>query len=149
MNGTAHQAVLSHSSRATSLNQIVMSHKQFICSHETSSLGYLISTPKALGMLLAHRIRDARFQLHLRRWIFILLAVLGTCICGFNFLPAFLAAGLSAQGLCLFALSLSLGAGDLLLEFALEDQRFFELATECCALSVFEDTDLSLPQPED
>ena len=39
-----------------------MSHKQFICAYETTSLGYLISTPKALGMLLVHKIRDAGFS---------------------------------------------------------------------------------------
>jgi len=53
-----------------------------------------------------------------------------------------------AQGVCLFAVSLWLGAGDLLLEFALEDRRFFELATDCRALSILEDPDPSLPQPE-
>jgi len=125
-----------------------MSQKQFICAYETTSLGYLISTPKALGMLLVHKIRDARFQLLLRRWTFILFAVLGACTGGFNFLPTFLVAGLFAPGACLFAVSIWLGAGDLLLEFALEDQRFFELATECRALLVFQDTDFSLPQPE-
>src|SRR5262249_36112728 len=71
-----------------------MSHKQFLCAHEISSVGYLISTRKALGMLLAHKIRDARFQLLLQRLIFILFSVLGVCICGFYFLPMFLAAGL-------------------------------------------------------
>jgi hypothetical protein len=125
-----------------------MSHKQFLCAHETTSLGYLISMRKALGMLLVHKIQDARLQLLLRKWTFILFGVLAACICGFNCLPMFLAAGLLAQGVCLFAVLLWLGAGDLLLEFALEDRQFFELATECGALIVFEDTDFSLPQPD-
>jgi hypothetical protein len=40
-----------------------------------------------------------------------------------------------------------IGAGDILLDFALEYERFFELATRCRALSIFEDTEFSLPQP--
>ena len=43
----------------------------------------------------------------------------------------------------------SLGTGDILLKIAFEDQRFFELATGCRALSIFQDTELSLPQPEE
>jgi hypothetical protein len=41
---------------------------------------------------------------------------------------------------------LCIGAGDILLDFALEDERFFELATRCHALSIVEDTEFSLPQ---
>jgi len=33
-------------------------------------------------------------------------------------------------------------------EDGFEDQHFFELATGCRALSIFEDLELSLPQPE-
>ena len=42
---------------------------------------------------------------------------------------------------------LCIGAGDILLDFALQDERLFELATRSHALSFFEDTELSLPQP--
>jgi hypothetical protein len=38
-------------------------------------------------------------------------------------------------------LVLCVGSGDILLIFALEDERFFELATRCHALSIFEDTE--------
>jgi hypothetical protein len=40
-----------------------------------------------------------------------------------------------------------LGVGDMLLIFALEDRSFFEMATACHALDIFEDTEPSLPQP--
>ena len=49
----------------------------------------------------------------------------------------------------LFAALLWLEAGDILLQFALEDERFFELATGCRALTIVEDPELSLPQPTD
>jgi hypothetical protein len=59
----------------------------------------------------------------------------------------FLAVGVVAEGVFLSLLVLCIDAGDILLDFALEDERFFELATRSHALSVFEDTELSLPQP--
>jgi fumarate reductase subunit C len=65
----------------------------------------------------------------------------------FYFVPVFLAVGIIAQGACLFALLLWFGAGDMFLKFALEDERFYELAAASHALSVFEDTEFSLPQP--
>jgi len=58
------------------------------------------------------------------------------------------AVGAFAPAIFLFALFLSIGAGDLFLKFALEDKGFFEMATKSHALSVFEDQDQSLPQPE-
>jgi hypothetical protein len=125
-----------------------MSHKQFIVAYETGPLGYLISTPKALGILLAHRTRDVRFRWLLIKWMCTFFAVLGAGDCGFHLMPMFLAAGVFAHVVCLFALLLWLGAGDILLKFALEDESFFQLATGCRALSIFEDPECSLPQPE-
>jgi hypothetical protein len=52
--------------------------------------------------------------------------------------------GVVAEGVFLSLLVLCIDAGDILLDFALEDERFFELATRS---HVFEDTELSLPQP--
>ncbi len=120
-----------------------MSHRRFNIGHKTVSLGYLISIPKALRILLAHKIRDTRFQLLLIKWVCTLSAVLGVGICGFYLMPLFLAVGVLAQGICLFALLLWLGAGDIFLEFALEDEWFFLTATGCHALSIFEDAELS------
>ena len=56
-------------------------------------------------------------------------------------LPVFLAVGVIAEGVFLFLLVLCIGAGDILLDFALEDERFFDLATRCRALSIFEVTE--------
>ena len=61
-------------------------------------------------------------------------------------MPMFLAVGVVAEGVFLLFLMLCIGAGDILLDFALEDARFFELATRCHALSIFEDTEFALPQ---
>jgi hypothetical protein len=124
-----------------------MSHGQFIVAYETAPLGFLISTPKTLRILLVHKIRDTRFQLLLINWACTLFAVLGAGICGFNLMPMFLAVGFVAEGIFLFLLVLCIGMGDILLDFALQDERFFELATRSHALSIFEDTELSLPQP--
>jgi hypothetical protein len=96
--------------------------------------------PKTLRILLVYKIRDTRFQLLLINWACTLLAVLGAGICGFDLMPMFLAVGAVAEGVFLFVLVLCIGAGDILLDFALEDERFFELATRCHALISFEDT---------
>jgi len=77
----------------------------------------------------------------------ILLALIGAGICGFFLVPTFWAVGAFAPAIFLFALFLSIGAGDLFLKFALEDKGFFEMATKSNALNVFEDEDQSLPQP--
>jgi len=74
-------------------------------------------------------------------------AVLGAAICGFSFMPMFLAVGLVAEGFFLFFLVLCISAGNILLDFALEDERFFEMATRNRALFVFVDDEESLPQP--
>jgi hypothetical protein len=123
-----------------------MPHKMFIIAYNAGPLGYLISARKALGILLAHKIRDSRLQKFLLKWAGVMLAVLGAGICGFNLMPIFFAAGILAPTICLFALFLWLGAGDIFLKFALEDERFYNLATESRALSVFEDTEYSMPQ---
>jgi O-antigen/teichoic acid export membrane protein len=123
-----------------------MSHGQFTVAYETVPLGFLISTPKSLHILLVHKIRETRFQLLLFNWACTLLALLGAGICGFSFMPMLLAVGVVAEGIFLFFLVLCIDAGDLLLDFALEDERFFELATRCHALSVFEDAEFAPPQ---
>ena len=53
-----------------------------------------------------------------------------------------------AEGVFLFLFVLCIDAGDILLDFALEDERFFDLATRCHALSIFEETEVFLHQPE-
>jgi hypothetical protein len=120
-----------------------MPHKMFIAAYRTGPLGYLISTRKALSILLAHKICDSRLQKFLLKWAGALLAVLAAGCCGFNLLPMLWATGIFAQAVCLFGLLLWLGAGDIFLKFALEDERFYKLAIECRALSVFRDTELS------
>jgi hypothetical protein len=126
--------------------QSIMSHDQFIVAYETVPLGFLISTPKTLRILLVHKIRDTKFQMLLFNWTCTLFAVLGAGIYGFSLMPMFLAVGVVAEGVFLLFLLLCIGAGDILLDFALEDERFFELATRCYALSIFEDTEFALPQ---
>jgi hypothetical protein len=74
-------------------------------------------------------------QLLLFSWACSLFAVLGASICGFSFMPMFLAVGIVAEGVFFFFLVLCITAGDILLDFALEDERFFELAMRCHALS--------------
>ena len=81
-----------------------MSYEQFILAHKTVPLGYLISTRKALGLLLVHKIPDARFQLLLVKWTATFFAILGATLCGFKFMPTFLVASVLALGVCLFAL---------------------------------------------
>jgi hypothetical protein len=123
-----------------------MSHGQFIVAYEAAPLGFLISTPKTLRILLVHKIREPRFQFLLFNWACSLFALLGAGICGFSFMPMLLAVGVVAEGVFLFLLVLFIDAGDILLDFALEDERFFELAIRCHALGIFEDTEFAPPQ---
>ena len=124
-----------------------MPHQRFVFAYETGPLSYLISTRKALRILLVHKIRDARLQRLLSQWTCGLLALIGVAVCGFCLVPTFWAVGAFAQGVCLFALFITLGASNLFLQLALEDERFFEMATKNHALRVFEDNDRFLPQP--
>jgi hypothetical protein len=126
-----------------------MSHKQVITGKGTVPLGFLISVPKALRILLVHKIREPRLQLFLVRWACTFFAVLGLGIWAFNLLPMFLVVVVGALGIGLCALLFCIGVGDILLIFALEDGSFFEMATGCHALYIFEDTEPSLPQPPD
>jgi hypothetical protein len=122
-----------------------MPHKMFVLAYKNGPLGYLITLPKAVFMLLNHKIRDARLQLFLVRWAGALAVILGTAMCGFSLMPMFVAAGVIAPGICFFAFLVWLAAGDIFLKFALEDERFYDLATKTRALSIFVDTDASLP----
>ena len=61
-------------------------------------------------------------------------------------MPLLLVLGVVAEGIYLFFLVLCVDAGDILLDFALEDERFFELAIRCHALGIFEDTEFAPPQ---
>jgi hypothetical protein len=118
-----------------------MPYKMFVLAHKNGPLGYLIAIPKAVQILLNRKIRDSRLQFFLVQWAGALLLVLGAAICGFRLLPMFLVAGFLAPGICFFAFLAWLAAGDIFLKFALEDEKFYDLATETHALSVFEDTE--------
>jgi hypothetical protein len=124
-----------------------MPYKNFIFAYETGPLGYLISTRKALCVLLANKIQDSRLQMFVLKWATALMAIVCAGFFGFSLVPMFLAVGIVVQGALLFALLLWVGAGDMFLKFALEDERFYNLATASRALSVFEDTEFSRTQP--
>jgi hypothetical protein len=124
-----------------------MPHEKFVFAYETGPLSYLVSTRKALRILLAHKIKDPRFQRLLAQWICSLLVLIGATVCGFLLVPSLWAASGLAPGVCLLALFVSVGAGDLVLQLALEDERFFEMATRNRALFIFVDDEESLPQP--
>ena len=81
----------------------------------------------------------------LLQWVGALLILLASGACGFKLMPMFLA--VFAPGVCFFAFLVWLAAGDIFLKFALEDERFYQLATESRALTIFEDTEHSLTSP--
>jgi hypothetical protein len=126
-----------------------MPHKMFIKAYETGPIGFLITIQKAVLILLAYKIRDARFQGFLLKWAAVLLILLSAGFCGFNLLPIFLAMGAFFPIAGLYSVLLWIGAGDIFLKFALEDEGFYQVATQSRALSIFEDTDSSLPQATD
>jgi hypothetical protein len=124
-----------------------MLRSKLIPVHPNGPLGYLVDTPKAFRILFTHKIRDSRLQHLLARSVCLLLPIIGFGVCGFFLVPTFWAVSAFAPVIFLFALFLSIGTGDLFLQIALEDARFFEVATRNHALSVFADDDQSLPQP--
>ena len=124
-----------------------MSHKQVITAYGAVPLGFLISMPKALRILLVHKILDTRLQLFLVKWACSFFAVLGVGVCGFSLLPMVLFGVVFAFGISLLALLLWVGVGDIFLRFALEDGCFFELATRSHALDIFEDPETPPHQP--
>jgi hypothetical protein len=124
-----------------------MPHEKFVFAYETGPLSYLVSTRKALQILSTHKIRDPRFQRLLAQWICGLLGLIGAAILGFLLVPSLWAASGLAPCICLLALFVSVGAGDLVLQLALEDERFFEMATRNRTLLIFVDDEDSLPRP--
>ena len=124
----------------------IMPHKMFVLAYRNGPLGYLIAIPKALYILLSHKIQDTRVQFFLIQWAGALLVILGAGMCGFRIMPTLIAAGVFAPVTCFFAFLVWLAAGDIFLKFALEDEGFYDLATQTHALSVFVDTD-QLPSP--
>jgi hypothetical protein len=147
MNQASHSIVFSSSLEVLDANPTCLPHEQFLLANQTPSMGFLISIPRALALLMVHKIRDDRFQALLVKTARTLLALLFAAFCGFKLMPILLAVCVSSLVVGLFAVLLWLEAGDILLEFALEDERFFELATGCRALTIVEDPELSLPQP--
>ncbi len=125
------------------------SYKKLSIARGTVPFGFLISVPKALRVLLVHKIRDNRFQSFLVRWACTFIAVLGLGIWALYLLTMFLAGVIFAPAICFYALMVWIGIGDILLKFALEDRSFFKMATECQALNIFEDTEPSLPKLRD
>ena len=126
----------------------LMLSAESVSAPEKGSLGYLVNTSAALRLLWTHKMQDAKCQQLLLQLTFLLLALMGCGICGFFIVPTFWAVGAFAPGIMAFSLLISIGVGDLFLKYALEDKRFFQMATQSHALSVFVDEDQSLPQPE-
>ena len=149
MNQASHSTLFPSSLEVLHTDPACLPHEQFLLANQTLPLGFLISTPRALGLLMVHKIRDDRFQALMVKRARTLLALLFAAYCGFKLMPMLLAVCVFSLVAGLFAALLWLEAGDILLQFALEDERFFELATGCRALTIVEDPESSLPQPTD
>ena len=124
-----------------------MPHKEFVLAYYNSPLGCLIDTRKALGILLVHELHDSRLRVFLFKWIAALVLLLGAGIRGFNLMPIFLTLVLFSVTIAFCALFFWFGSEDLFLKFALEDEEFYNLATQSRALALFNDTDSPQPQP--
>ncbi len=124
-----------------------MPHKEFVLAYYNSPLGCLIDTRKALGILLVHEIHDSRLRVFLFKWIAVLVLLLGAGLRCFNLMPIFLTLVLYSVTIALCAFLFWLGSEDLFLKFALEDEEFYNLATQSRALSFFNDPDSPQPQP--
>jgi hypothetical protein len=115
-----------------------MLQQKSIVAYDAGPLGYLVSTRKALPILLSRKIGDPRVQRLLAKAAGAFLAIAGTAVCGSWLVPAIWTLGILLPATVLFALILWLGLDDLFLQFALEDEHFFNDATRRKALSVFE-----------
>jgi hypothetical protein len=124
-----------------------MPHEKFVLAYNNGPLGCLINTRKALGILLIHKIHDTRLRLFLFKWIAALVLLMGAGFRGFNLMPIFLTLVLCLVAIVLCAFFFWLGSEDLFLKFALEDEEFYNLATQSRALSLFNDTVSPQPQP--
>jgi flagellar basal body-associated protein FliL len=124
-----------------------MPHKEFVLAYYNSPLGCLIDTRKALGILLVHELHDPRLRVFLGKWIAVLVLLLSAGLCGFNLMPIFLTLVLFSVAIALCALFFWFGSEDLFLEFALEDEEFYNLATQSRALTPFSNTDSPQSQP--
>jgi hypothetical protein len=124
-----------------------MPYKKFVLAYSKGPLSCLINTGKALDILLVRKIRDSRLQLFVVKWVIALVLLLGADLRGFHLMPVFLAVGLFSATLSLCAFLFWLSSEDLFLKFVLEDEGFYNLATQSHALSFFHDTDFTQPQP--
>jgi hypothetical protein len=117
----------------------MLQQKSSIVAYDAGPLGYLVATRKALPILLSHKIGDTRVQRFLAKAAGAFLTIAGASVGGFSLIPTLWALGILLPAFGFFALVLCLDIDDLFLQFALEDERFFEVATKGKALSVFED----------
>jgi hypothetical protein len=124
-----------------------MPHKEFVLAYYSSLVGCLIDTRKALGILLVHKLHDSRLRVFLFKWIAALVLLLGAGLRGFNLMPIFLTLVLVSMTIAFCAFFFWLGSEDLFLKFVLEDEEFYNLATQSRALSLFNDIDSPQPQP--
>jgi hypothetical protein len=123
-----------------------MPHQAFILAYFAGSLGCLVNTRRALGVLLVHKIQDSRLQRFLIRWTAALVILLGAGIRGFELMPILVLVGLFFAVVSLCAFIFWLASEDLFLKFVLEDEAFYDRAIQSHALSVFHDIDSSEPQ---
>ena len=116
-----------------------MSHKQFNFGYKSAALCHLVSIPTEVGLLLAHKIRDTRFQRLAFKWACTLVAVLSVAICVFNLLATLVGLGSFAYGMCVAISVFWFGTGDILFGVCFGNEWFFELAIGFHALNIFED----------
>jgi hypothetical protein len=124
-----------------------MPHKKFVLAYSKGPISCLINTGKAFDILLFRKIHDSRLQLFALKWVIALVLLLGAGIRGFNLIPIFLALVLFSVTISFVAFLFWLASEDLFLKFVLEDEEFYNLATQSRALSVFDDTDPTQFQP--
>jgi hypothetical protein len=124
-----------------------MPHKRFVLAYSNGPFSCLINTGKALDILLVHKVHDSRIQLFLLKWVAALVLLLGAGICGFHLMSIFLAVSLFSTSISFCAFLFWLGSEDLFLKLVLEDEEFYNLATQSRALKLFHHSDLTQPQP--
>ena len=123
-----------------------MSHQQFILAYQKGSLGCCVRTVQAIWLFVSRKLEHGRAtQFMVARWFveFLLMGV--TLAALYIYLSVIIGVLCSVLGFFLFGLFVTHRVAELVIQYALEDDVFFRLATAERVLIVVVDEEENLP----
>jgi hypothetical protein len=106
-----------------------LSHAEFILSYQNGALGCAVRTPRALPWFLSHHVRDPKAQQTLLVCLIVVSALIGGSIFLLFYLSRFWVIAGLVLGLPAFVLVLMHRVAELVIDLALNDERFFATAS--------------------